>query len=472
MVRMAEVKCPLCGLLGEVGTFCENCGPAAGRLCEPEPVAVPAPAPAPVPDVAQRACPQPAAPPAGAPSGFNPAAPANLPPLRPLDPIAPFGGMTGYPPFGASVAPPVEIPDGMPFGATVTFPETMWKGWSSPVKIVFQAVEDLYADVTVALFNGPNEVQRHPLGYRPTTERLTFPLNVCPKVAGTVELTVRFFCVRDGMDDPDVFSAVFPVRVLDHASPNSITIDTKVEVNGAGASLLQYHSPAVSGINLRDPRVEQSRAVTHQLAVDLEGGAPRLTLTGAGKMIQLWALGSDETMVCGRHDTCDYVVRVFDRECHQMDKSRSMCLSRRHFRLTVSDGRRLRIFDGMEGEPSTWGVQVEGNEVGPGGMVIPRGVSHLTFGAKAPNYPEGVVGFTLELFICDDGLISGFTLVRDDGLDEQVVAIVSRKVPCGGCDWVWNGKCFLVSGRKIVPGMSVEVAGVPYRAGRYHQRKE
>ena len=71
----------------------------------------------------------------------------------------------------------------------------------------------------------------------------------------------------------------------------------------------------------------------------------------------------------------------------------------------------------------------------------------------------------------DDGSLAGFTIMRGDGLDERVVAIVSRTVPLDGNAFAWDGKKFLLDGKKIVPGVSMDVAGVPYAVGAFHQKK-
>ncbi|MBP5321661.1 MAG: FHA domain-containing protein, partial [Kiritimatiellae bacterium] len=393
-----------------------------------------------------------------------------LSPLRPLEPLRPLGAMTGFSVAapGMGGAPAVTVPEGMPFGAAVTFAETMWKGVSSPLKVFFQAGSDLYADVEVTLFNGTEALQRRALGYRPATDRIPFSFNVTPRVAGTVELTVRFSCMRDGMTEPDGFVAVFPVRVLDRAAAN-IQINAQTIVSGTGASVLQHNS-GINLPNLRDPSWESAKTLSSPLAVELECCAPRLTLTAEnGGQIHLLALGADETLVCGRHDACDYVIRLFDQASGKPDNLRSKYISRRHFRLSVAGGRTLRVADGSE-TASAGGTQLNGREVDVRGSVIGRGVSRLELGRK--SFPEGVLAFDLDLKVCDDGLLSGFVLARTDGVDERVLAIVNRRVSCGGCAWGWNGRCFLFSGRKIVPGMTVEVDGVPYRIGRYHQRKE
>ena len=400
---MATAKCPVCGLEGEVGSFCESCG----KHLAPE-----------VPSV-------------------TPAAP-------PADQVE------------------------MPFSAQVTFAKRMWRDVASPMKISFKAARDIYADVAVSVLNCGEELYRRACGSRPRPEEV-FSFNVRPRMAGTaIELTVRFECSRDGSPEPDVFEAIFPVCVYDEQS-HHINIDASTNVSGTGASVLQYKNNIGEGLAIRDRRFEPVQTVSMPLELSLAAAPRRLTLERDGGMIHLWALKRDETVVCGRNDACDYMLRVFDSGTGEPDRDKSMVISGRHFRFVVSGGRNLRVADGDE-VPSTHGTSIGEVDVGANGVALFEGSYGISLGTKYA--PHGVLLLDVDVTRNDDGSLAGFSCVRRDGLDERMVAIASRTVPFEGGAFAWDGKRFLFDGKRIIPGVSVKIAGKSYEVRAFHQRKK
>ena len=358
--------------------------------------------------------------------------------------------------------------EGMPFATQVTFAKTMWKGVSSPVKIKFRAVRDIYADVAVSVLNCGEELCRRRYGGRPYQEEIVFSFNVRPRMPGTeIELTARFECVRDGSPEPDVFEAVFPVCVYEEQS-HHINIDASTNVSAAGASVLQYKNN-IGGIAVPDRRFASTQRVTRPLEPSLAAAPRRLTLECEDGMIHLWALKRDETIVCGRNDACDYMLRVFDNGTGAPDRDRSMVISGRHFRFVVSGGRSLRVADGDEA-PSTHGTSIGEVDVGTNGAMLFEGKYGICLGTKYT--PRGVLSLDVDVARNDDGSLAGFSCVRGDGLDERVVAIVSRTVPFEGGTFAWDGKRFLFDGKRIIPGVQVEIAGKSYEVRAFHQRKK
>ena len=463
---MATVKCPICGCEGEAGTFCENCGPTAGRLCAPEPEPV----------QQEPACPEPALvalPPEPAPLPSLPSLEPQIASLPELRPITPFGSAVGVPlskqPSGRP--PPVEVPDGMPFGAQVTFSETMWVGVASLVKIAFKAARDIYADVSVSVLNGDEELYHRAHGCRPFQHEISFSFNVRPRMPGTsIELTVRFACNRDGSEEPDVFEAFFPICVYEEQA-HHINIDASTVVNGTGASVLQYKNSIGDGISIKDRRFGPTQNVTLPLEVSLAATPFRLTLEREGEMIHLWALKANETVVCGRNDSCDYMLRVFDKETGAIDKDKSLVISGAHFRFVIAGGRTLRVMDGVE-RPSSWGTSIgETGGIGKEGVVLREGRYGIDLGTRYT--PHGALSPDVDVTRNgDDESLAGFSITRGDGLNERVVAIVSRTVPFEGGAFAWDGKRFLFNGKKIIPGVSVEVDGKSYEVRTFHQRKK
>ena len=129
----------------------------------------------------------------------------------------------------------------------------------------------------------------------------------------------------------------------------------------------------------------------------------------------------------------------------------------------------MRVADGVD-SPSTFGTSIGELDVGKDGMVLSNGEYVIDVGTKYTR--RGV--FSLDVSVTrndDDGSLAGFTLTRGDGLNERVVAIVSRIVPLDGNAFAWDGKKFLVDGKRIVPGVSMDVAGVSYAVGAFHQKK-
>ena len=384
---MSKVVCPACGLEGEADQFCGNCG---------------------------RRLPGPAA------------------------------------AAGQTAIPPVSIPDGMPFGAGVSFPETMWALVASPVKVRFRAARDIYSDVSVSILNGRDELARRVHGCRPFREEITFSFNVRPRMPGAaIELTARFECKRDGSDDPDVFEGVFAVRVLEEQA-HHINIDASTVVNGTGASVVQYKNGIGGGLQISDRRFAPTGTVSIPLELALAATPRRLTLARNGGAIHLWALEPDETVVCGRHDDCDYVLRVFDKQTGAIDNDRSAVISRRHFRFAIKGGRTVRVADGADdGTPSACGTSIGESEIPTTGAPLAEGAYCIDLGTRYVR--RGVLALSVEVTTNDDGSLAGFSIGRDDGLDEKVVAIASRTVPFGGGRFSWDGKRFLFDGVKIIP---------------------
>ena len=413
---MSMVKCPKCGLEGEAGRFCESCG---HRLAEPM--------------------------------------------VSPRERSAAV-------PYPSRTSADVVIPEEMPFGAQVTFAETMWVGVASPVKVSFKAARDIYADVTVAILNGTETLQRRAHGCRPFRNTIVFSFNVLPRMPGAlIELTVRFECKRDGSPEPDVFEALFPIRVLAEQS-HHINIDASTVVNGSGASVIQYKNSTGGRLSFEDRRFGPVQNITLPLNPTLAASPLRLTLLNETSMIHLWSLKAGETVVCGRNDACDYVLRVFDKTSKMADDEMSAVLSRRHFRFIVEKGRTLRVADGVDG-PSACGTSIGEMSVGAEGVQLGEGRHSIVLGAK--YMPRGVLTLSVEVSRnADDGSLAGFAMERDDGLDERVVAIVSRSVSFGGSSLAWDGKRFLFCGKKIIPGVAVEIAGKSYEVRTYHQRKK
>ena len=468
---MATVKCPVCGLEGEEGGFCENCGPAAGRLCAPaaEP-SVETPVPS-VREAVQPPCRE-----------LNPAAGGSVPfpslgklPEMPLPSFTPLGsfGDALQPRHAAKspdTPPSVAIPDGMPFGAQVTFAEKMWVGVASPIKIGFKAARDIYSDVSVSVLNGNERLYCRSHGCRPFLNEIVFSFNVRPRMPGTsIELTVRFECNRDGSPDPDVFDAVFPIDVYEEQA-HHINIDASTIVSGTGASVLQYKNNIGGNFSFEDRRFGPVKNVTVPLQPSLAASPLRLTLLNDDAMIHLWALGADETVVCGRDDTCDYMLRVFDKVTGMADNDKSVRISRRHFRFRIRGGRDFLVADGVDA-PSAYGTSIGEMVIGMEGVLFKDGKFTIDLGTKYT--PRGVLSLTVDVARNrDDGSFAGFTIAREDGLDERVVAIVSRSVPLGDGAFAWDGKRFLFNGKKVIPGVAVEISGKSYEVRAYHQRKK
>lgn len=408
---MTIVSCPNCGIEGETGGFCENCG---ARLDVQSP----------------------------GPSGNSEKA-------------------------GISTV----IPNGMPFGASVTFADTMWSGVASPVRIAFKAVRDIYANVAVSILNGVEVLDRRVHGCRPFQDEIVFTFNIRPRMPGaSIELTVKFECKRDGSDDPDIFEGAFSVRVLEEQS-HHINIDASTVVNGAGASVLQYKNDIGGGFSVPDRRFAPTNTVSLPIDVSLASTPRRLTLTREGGRIHLWSLEPDETIVCGRNDDCDYVLRVFDSHAGVADENRSTVISRRHFRFDLKGGRTLRIADGAdEGSSSACGTSIGEMEIPSRGIPLAEGSYCVDLGTKFTRH--GVLTLTVKVTMNDDGSLAGFSIERSDGLGEQVVAIVSRTVPFGGGRFAWDGRRFLFNGNRIIPGVLVDVDGAAYEVRTYHQRKK
>ena len=464
---MAIVQCPICGLEGEEGCFCENCGPAAGRLCASKPESAPS---SPAMDLSSPA--MNLSSPAMAPlQGLPPLERIQTPPVPEFQRLEPFGSTgVNMGSKGPSDVPPLEIPEGMPFGAQVTFAKPMWRGVASPMKIAFKAARDIYADVTVSVLNGDEELYRRAYGCRPFQDEIKFSFNVRPRMPGTsIELTARFECRRDGSLEPDVFDAVFPVCVYEEQSHN-ININASTNVSGNGASVIKYKESVGDGIAIRDRRFEPTQCITQPLEPLLAAAPRRLTLERDGEMIHLWALTADETIVCGRNDDCDYLLRVFDRDTGIVDNDKSAVISRRHFRFVLVGGRTLRVMDGVD-SPSACGTSIGEMSVGKEGVVLREGGYGIDIGTRYT--PRGVLSLDVKVTSNgDDGSLAGFSIVRSDGLNERVVAIVSRTVPFEGGTFAWDGKRFLFSGKRIIPGVSVEVAGKSYEVRAFHQRKK
>lgn len=469
---MATVKCPVCGLEGESGSFCENCGPPAGRLC--------APAAEPSVETPVSSCQEPVlqrrrelTPATG---GSVPFPPLGELPEMPLQRFTPLGSFDGALQSGNAVKPPetpspVAVPDGMPFGAHVIFAERMWVGVASPVKIAFKSARDIYSNVSVSVLNGDEKLYCRSHGCRPFLNEIVFSFNVRPRMPGTsIELTVRFECSRDGSPDPDVFDAVFPIDVYEEQA-HHINIDASTIVNGTGASVLQYKNNAGSSFSFEDRRFGPVKNVTLPLQPSLAASPHRLTLLHDETMIHLWALGADETVVCGRDDRCDYMLRVFDKVTGMADRDRSVVISRRHFRFKIEGGRDFIVADGADA-PSAYGTSIGEMALGMEGALFKDGKFCIDLGTKYT--PRGVLSLDVEVVRNTDcyGSLAGFTITREDGLDECVVAIVNRSVAFGGGAFAWDGRRFLFEGRKIIPGVAVEISGKPYEVRAYHQRKK
>ena len=130
---MAQVRCPVCGMPGEAGSFCEM---GCGQLPEAE-----------IPEAEQSASEKPAPAPALARDvpGLDVTPP--LPDLPPLPELPSLGKVKGFdvPGFGGipkpGTSPVVEILPGVPIGLAYVVPETMWRDENSVVAIRFKAAE-------------------------------------------------------------------------------------------------------------------------------------------------------------------------------------------------------------------------------------------------------------------------------------------------------------------------------------------
>lgn len=365
--------------------------------------------------------------------------------------------------------PPVLVPDGMPFGAQVTFAETMWVGVASPVKIAFKADRDIYADVAVSVLNGDEVLYHHSHGSRPFTSEIKFSFNVCPRMPGEpIELTVRFDCNRDGSSDPDVFETMFPVSVHEKQAKN-VNINTATVVTDTESDVFQHKVITASGDSIEDKRPFLAQNVTLPLEFSLAATPNRLTLAHEGGVIHIWAIGPDETIICGRDNTCDYMLRVFDTVTGELDENKSFVISGRHFRFVLEGGRTMRVADGMD-SPSSWGTSVGEIDVGNDGMILDDGEYGIDIGTKYTR--RGVISLDVSVTRNeDDGTLAGFTIARSDGLNERVIIIVNRSVPFEGGAFAWDGKKFLFNGKIIIPGLPINVAGTPCEVRAFHQRK-
>ena len=365
--------------------------------------------------------------------------------------------------------PPVLVPDGMPFGAQVTFAETMWVGVASPVKIAFKADRDIYADVAVSVLNGDEVLYHHSHGSRPFTSEIKFSFNVCPRMPGEpIELTMRFDCNRDGSSDPDVFETMFPVCVHEKQAKN-VNINTATVVTDTESDVFQHKVITASGDSIEDKRPFLAQNVTLPLEFSLAATPNRLTLAHEGGVIHIWAIGPDETIICGRDNTCDYMLRVFDKVTGELDENKSFVISGRHFRFVLEGGRTMRVADGMD-SPSSWGTSVGEIDVGNDGMILYDGEYGIDIGTKYTR--RGVISLDVSVTRNeDDGTLAGFTIARSDGLNERVIIIVNRSVPFEGSAFAWDGKKFLFNGKIIIPGLPINAAGTPCEVRAFHQRK-
>lgn len=401
---MAKAICPICGLEGEAGAYCEICGRASGRLsAEPASVNVNAQA-------------------------SEPASEAR--PVGAFDPEAPFT-------------------------ASVEYPETMWKGQSSPVLVRFRAQTDLYTDVTVAIANGNETLSVLSLGRRPGSLEHPFAFNIMPRMAGAaIHLTVRFLVLRDGAKEPDRFSAPLLVCVKEESL-------RPVQIQASnGGSILLYGPKTGSALDLSDHRFDM-RTISRSLYPTLEASAVRLMLRAEdGEIIHLWAVASGALLRFGRQDTCDGVLRVFDAATGLPDRALSCALSRCQFSLLVEDGRRLVITDGGE-RPSAFGTAVGGVEVCSSGCVLRDGENAIVL---APRHPSGgVLALTATQTRSPDGRILGLRIVRRDARAERFVLLVGGEVRGERCALSWDGRRFLIDGRPVVPGANCRIAGRIYR---------
>lgn len=424
---MATAICPICGLEGEEGAFCEICGREAGRL-----LAV------------------------SAPSEPEPSAPEPEPPVP--EPVLDPEPTPEPKPRSASET-------SVPFRARAVCPSVMWRGQSSPVQIFFKAERPLYRNVTVALYNGPEERERRELGFNPFTDERKFNFNFIPRVAGVaIELTVRFEVLRDGANEPDVFTAPLVVSVKEE-SVRPLNISTNIDASHGG-SVLQYHSDPIARLDVRDHRFERVKETEHPLTVSPFATARRLTLRAEdGSRLHVWAMGVDETVVFGRQDVCDGVLRVFDKTTGRPDNEKSRALSRKQFRLWVDRGRRLVIADGAD-RPSGYGTSVNGAAAGCAGVSLGVGSNLVELAPSAAGGP--VLTLRVKLCLSDDGRLEGFEITRDDGCDERFLVVVGeRRINLAEGFLGWDGRRFHSEAGVLVPGTDGCLGGCRLAVGSY-----
>ena len=470
---MAQVTCPVCGMPGEAGSFCEM---GCGQLPEAE-----------IPEAEQSTPEKPAPEPAPAPARDVPAldVPPPLPDLPPLSDLPPLPelpslgkvkdfdvpgfGFGGIPKPGTS--PVVEIFPGVPIGLAYVVPETMWRDENSVVAIRFKAAGDDFSDVALVLRNGGDVLGRQTFGRRPGTAERLFSFNVKPRCAGgRIELSVDAVCQRDGADGTETYSASFPVSVKDE-KPQTINVgDINIGMGGV----------VYKGLNFGNSPVEDHvKAATKTVAGSLKPllvSSPRkLSLVSGDRVVQLFAVADGECLSFGRASDTTVPLRVYDRATRQLDKQRSRIVSGVHFRLQPYQGRKVRIFDGSEEKASTNGSLCCGTRISQDGSCsFGVGKHELVIGAD-PEFGKAL-GLGIEVHGTSTD-ISGFTVTRDDGADQTVLCVM-RSIPfgTGGAKISWDGGVFvLIDGdgreRTLYPGMSVTVDGITYEVGvhrKYH----
>ena len=223
-----------------------------------------------------------------------------------------------------------------------------------------------------------------------------------------------------------------------------------------------------------DPRLyacdEQNR---RPLTPRLRKSAARLSLVSSSETVHLL---SDSEIVFGRSRSATVFLCAYSPESGEFSKPLTEYISGSHFRILARDGR-VNVCDGVEGKPSSNGIQLSGKKLKSGES---RQLSANTrYSLDVLQNPVTVL-LPLQIRTCADkkGRTSfGCTVERKDGLPCRIFAIwQSGVIPFSDDESVgisWNGSCFRLVDQDgqhaLAIGRQVEIHGTSYRVEAYNK---
>lgn len=398
-------------------------------------------------------------------------------PDAPPDGSAPEGART------ESAGTPVLTCRG-PFSLTAALPEAMQVGRRSLVVVRFRTEADIYESVTFVLRNGDAELCRRPCcAGRPMSVEHEVFLDVTPRNCGVARVELDVIC-RIGSDgDEEVHTAALHLAVDDRAPSSFSPVinisqtqtsdragDTKggdINVNLGGLSLAQENSSA---------RYETDASRFVPLAAHLRISPPRLTLSGAGGIMQLV---SDSTVSFGRSRDNTIALRICGPDGSVLREATKTSISRYHFRIE-RNARGCAVLDGglapgstspSVPAPSSYGTRLDGSAVPPAGS------ANLETGrivALAAGRTDAEL--TLRLMFWRDGWgrPEGVLASRCDGA-RQKICIVWREIPVSATErLLWSGSCWMLAADGAAPqelavGTTASVGGTAYSVLPFRQ---